>query len=279
MSKNRNRQGKTQKKTLVDVALLTCGLVDQSVFENCINAIKEEMQSVECGFHVILNGLAKENIQPFTNMVNSISNAKIKHSSERVGFSAAANRVIRQGTSPLVLFITDDIILHKGTLEKLVRRMDDPEIGLCGLKLMFPKDSTDAVRPAGRVQHIGHAIDIQGKVTHPLISWSPENPKCNISREVQSVTGGVFMVRRNTFMRAGGFYEGYGVGYYEDVDLCFSVRFNAEKKVFIDTNCTADHVTNASFAKAGVYIPMQQNEFLMRSRWGNQMQNDNFNFW
>jgi GT2 family glycosyltransferase len=277
MSRNRK-----SKRTLVDVALLTCGLVDQPVFDKCVDAIKREMQSTDCEFHVILNGVAKESRDFFTSKVNSIPDAKIRHSSEMLGFSAAANRVIKQGTSPLVLFITDDIILHEGTLEKLVRRMDDPDIGLCGLKLIFPSDSTDPNRPAGRVQHIGHAIDVRGEITHPLIGWLPDNPKCNVSREVQSVTGGVFMVRRNSFLRAGGFFDGYGRGYYEDTDLCFSIRRNAEKKIFIDTEATADHVTNASFMKAikaGTFIPMEQNKMIFRSRWGRFMQNDSFSFW
>lgn len=273
---------KQKHKTLVDIALLTCGLVDIPVFEKCVNSIKREMQSIECEFHVIFNGLAKDKREPFAGVVNSISGAKTRHSSEMIGFAAAANRVIRQGTSPLVLFITDDIILHEGTLEKLVRRMDDPEIGLCGLKLIFPADSIDPTRPAGRVQHIGHAIDINGEIIHPLIGWRPENKRCNYSRELQSVTGGVFMVRRSSFLRVGGFFEGYGKGYYEDVDLCFSIRYNADKKVFVDTGATADHVTNASFRKvieSGSYIPMNENKMIFRSRWGKLMQNDNFTFW
>ena len=273
------RNRKPQKKTLVDIALLTCGLVDLPVFEKCINAIKREMQSVDCNFYTILNGLASEAREPFSNIISSIPDAKIKHSSEMLGFSAAANRVIRQGTSPLILFVTDDIILHEGTLEKLVRRMDEPEIGLCGLKLIFPKDSTDPNRPAGRVQHIGHAVDVNGEVTHPLIGWMPENPKCNISREVQSVTGGVFVVRRKSFLQSGGFFEGYGRGYYEDTDLCFSIRHNVGQKIFIDTSATADHVTNASFTKAGIFIPIEQNKMIFRARWGKFMENDSFVFW
>jgi len=246
--------------------------------EDSINAIKREIESVPSQFHTILNGVAKDRREFAEKTVDLIPDARKKYSSEMLGFSAAANRVIRQGTSPLVLFITDDIILHEGTLEALVRRMDDPEIGLCGLKLIFPKNSTDPNRPAGRVQHIGHAIDINGEVVHPLIGWKPENPKCCISRECQSVTGGVFIIRRNDFLKSGGFFEGYGRGYYEDVDLCFAIR-NTGKKVFIDAEATADHVTNASFTKAGVFVPMEQNKTILRSRWGNIMQNDSWNFW
>lgn len=282
MSKNRNRH--VAKNSVVDIALLTCGLVDPSVFRDCVYAIKQEMEGIDATFYVNMNGVAPENRDTFLETINTISNARIKHSTERVGFSAGANRVIRAGSSRLVLFITDDVILHKGTLRKLIATMDNKEIGLCGLKLLFPENSTDPARPAGRVQHIGHAIDIRGEVTHPLMGWSPGNPRCCISREVQSVTGGVFIVRRDVFLRAGGFFEGYGLGYFEDVDLCMNIRsipIDNEKmyKVWINAEATATHITNASMLKAGVPIPMQTNKFIFQQRNAYRMVNDTFTFW
>jgi GT2 family glycosyltransferase len=235
-------------------------------------------------FHVMLNGLAPETRTPFTDMANSIPGARLKHSSVRLGFGAAANRIIRQGDSSLVLFITDDVILHDGSLAKLIETMQDPEIGLCGMKLIFPVDSPDKSKPAGRVQHVGHAIDIRGEVTHPLMGWSPENPRCCKSREVQSVTGGVFIVRKNLFLRVGGFWEGYGLGYFEDVELCISIRSiliekDAYYKVWINAEATATHHTNMSMMKAGIPIPMQVNKFLFQQRNGHRLVNDTFTFW
>lgn len=274
MSRKRNKV----KNSLVDIALLTCGLVDLPVFRDCVLAIKREMETADCQFYAIMNGVPQESRRQYEEVVGTIDGARIKYSGERLGFPAAANRIIRQGTSPLVLFITDDIVLHPGALQTLVRRMDTPEIGLCGLKLIFPEDSTDRVRPAGRVQHIGHAIDIRGEITHPLMGWKPDNPKCNVSREVQSVTGGVFIVRRHAFIKAGGFFEGYGVGYFEDVDLNFTLR-SMGYKVWIDTNAVGTHYTNSTFVKAKVNIPLEGNKMIFRSRKGSLLENDSFTFW
>jgi GT2 family glycosyltransferase len=276
MSKNRKRKQKNISS--VDIALLTCGLVDLGVFEKCVSAISREAKPTGARLYVIFNGVEKDTRGALENIVSSVENVSIKHSPERLGFSAAANRVIRQGNSPLALFITDDIILNEGALEKLLHRMKDPQIGMCGLKLMFPKDSIDPARPAGRVQHIGHGIDIRGEIVHPLMGWKPENPKCNVSREVQSVTGGVFMIRRDAFLKAGGFQEIYGLGYYEDVDLCFSIR-QLGYKVFIDTSATADHVTNASYVKSEKKPSLETNKMIFRQRWGGLMQSDSWSFW
>lgn len=264
--------------SLVDVALLTAGVVEPSVFRKCIDSIRSEMQTVSSSFYVYRNGNIPETRQAYDEILNTIPNAKQKHNSNNVGFPAGANSAIRSGTSPLVLFISDDIILHQGTLDKLVKRMDDPTIGLCGLKLIFPEDSTDQGRPAGRIQHIGHAIDIRGEITHPLLGWKPDNPKCCISREVQSVTGAVFMVRRNVFIKAGGFFEGYGKGYFEDVDLNLTIR-SLGFKVFIDAESIATHYTGATFIKRQEPVNMEFNKTILRSRKSNLMENDSWKFW
>jgi len=180
---------KPVKNSLVDIALLTCGLVDLPVFRDCIRAIKREMETVDSQLHIIMNGVAKEVIGQFEEIASTVDGVRIINKPQRLGFPGGANKVIRNGFSPLVLFVTDDVILHEGALQTLVRRMDSPEIGLCGVKLVFPKESMDKARPAGRVQHIGHAVDIRGEITHPLMGWTPENPKCNVSRELLSVTG------------------------------------------------------------------------------------------
>lgn len=262
----------------VDIALLTCGVVDLPVFKECIEAIKREMETVDCNFQVFFQGVTPENKQPFIDLIYTVSNVNVRTASDNAGYPVGANRVIKMGSAPLVLFITDDIVLGEGSLKKLVETMKNPDIGLCGLKLTFPKNSTDKARPAGRVQHIGHAIDLHGEVVHPLMGWKPENPKCNNSREVQSVTGAVFMVRRDLFRKAGGFNEAYGRGYFEDVDLCLTLR-SMGTHIYINTEATAEHYTNASMIKIDKPIPMYQNRQLLIMRHGRNLIHDSWSFW
>jgi GT2 family glycosyltransferase len=160
----------------------------------------------------------------------------------------------------------------------VTRIQSDEKIGLCGMKLLFPEGSDDKGRPAGRVQHIGHGIDIRGEVVHPLMGWKPDNPKCNVSREVLSVTGGVFIVRRNAFLRAGGFFEGYGLGYFEDVDLCLTLREQGWK-IWIETEAVGTHYTNMSMMRSEVRPDMEWNKMIFRGRKSNQLINDTWSYW
>ena len=79
--------------------------------------------------------------------------------------------------------------------------------------MLFPTNSTSRNRPAGKIQHVGLALDIHANVTHPLIGWSPENPKTQISREVFATTGALFTIRTALFHEVGGFDPIYGLGY------------------------------------------------------------------
>ena len=248
-------------------------MVDPKIFEECIHSAQIESASVPSSTYVLKNGCPSA----YRGLLENYP-AKVLTSNENTYFPRGANKVIRAGTSTLVMFVTDDIILHDGTLEKLVRRMDDPTIGLCGLKLIFPEDSSDPGRPAGKVQHIGHGVDIRGEIVHPLIGWSPEHPKCNVSRDVASVTGGAFIVRRKVFNQVGGFFEGYGVGYWEDVDLCFGVR-ELGYRVFIDTEATATHYVGSSYSKSKIKVPIEQNKAILRQRKGKLFVHDSWTFW
>ena len=84
------RKHKKVSHNQIDIALLTCGLVDLPVFKDCVDAIQREMATVPANFYVFFNGLAPEAKQPFSEII-SATEATVRHSSERVGFSAGAN--------------------------------------------------------------------------------------------------------------------------------------------------------------------------------------------
>lgn len=261
----RNRYSQEQKQSkLVDICILTAGRFD--MLEKCLEAVEREINSVSYGCNVYLldNGSdAEERIQ-HNDLFSKEFITSVKRINPNSGFPKGANSLIAMGKAPLVVFITDDVVYAEGTLDKLVRRMDDQSIGICGLKLLFPKDTT--TRPAGKVQHVGHSVNIRGEIIHPLLGWAADNSKTCISREVFSVTGASFIVRRNAFTKAGGFDEVYGRGTYEDVSLCLSLR-QLGYKIYIDTECVASHYTGATVEKLKVGYPLDINSMIFKSKW------------
>ena len=259
---------------ILDITVLTAGRSD--LFEKCINHILPQMRD-EYRLLVINNGSPSAQYEEIYKKLPE--GTVIKRLNQNIGYGGGANAIIKAGSSPLILFISDDIFIHEGAIDQLLRTMDNPTIGLCGYKFLFPLDSSDPQRPAGKVQHIGLAITIKGDVIHPQMGWSSDNPKCNISRNVPAVTGASFIVRRAVFNKAGGFSSVYGKGYYEDVDLCLTIQ-SLGFRVYIDTKATAEHGVGQTFSQVPKeQIPLQQKKQTFQSRWGNRLQWSDWTFW
>lgn len=265
---------KNNIRPILDITILTAGRVD--LFSKCVDSILPQMKD-EYRILVVNNGYPSAQYEEVYKKLPEGS--VIKRLNQNIGYGGGVNTIIKAGSSPLVLFISDDIFIHDGAIDQLLRTMDDPTIGICGYKFLFPLDSSDQLRPAGRVQHIGLAISVKGEVIHPLMGWSPNNPKCNISRDVPAVTGASFIVRRSVFNKAGGFSPVYGKGYYEDVDLCLTIN-SLGFRVYIDTKATAEHGVGQTFASVPKeQVPLQQNKQIFQSRWGERLQWSDWTFW
>ena len=269
MSKNKNN------RPLLDISILTAGRSD--LFEKCVDALLPQMKD-EYRIQVVNNGYPSEKYEEIYKKLPEGST--IKRLNQNIGFGGGANSAIKVGNAPLILFVSDDIYLQEGTIDRLVRVMDDPTIGLSGYKFLFPLDSSDQNRPAGKVQHVGLGINIRGEITHPLIGWNPNNSKCNKSRDVQAVTGASFIIRRSVFNKTGGFNPIYGTGYYEDIDLCMTIN-SLGFRVHVDTVATAEHGVSQTFdmVQDKSTIPLQRNKQIFQSRWVGKLQWDDFTFW
>lgn len=259
MSK-RNRTKNTRVSTNVDVVVTTMGRFD--MLRECLAAL--DKQTVPCNIHIV------DVISPAEERIANQSifeGRDSKRLQENVGFPRAANEGARMGSAPLILFIGDDVTLFEDTIEQMVQTMDDQTVGICGAKLLFPLNSTSPIRPAGKVQHVGLSLNIRGEIIHPLVGWSPDNPKTEESRDVFGVTGACFMIRRNLFNKVNGFDPIYGLGTFEDADLCLKVR-SMGFRVYVNSKAKAYHYVGASAEKTKVGFPLGPNLNTFRSRWG-----------
>lgn len=107
----------------------------------------------------------------------------------------------------------------------------DPKTGAVGSKLVYPD---------GRLQEAGGLIfsDASG---HNIGKGSdPLEPLFNIPREVDYCSGAALMIRASLFRQLGGFDKLFDPAYYEDTDLCFSVR-KAGYAVMVEPRSTVIH--------------------------------------
>jgi GT2 family glycosyltransferase len=218
----------------------------------------------------------EEQAQPVKELLRPVD--RFLRIEDNIGYPGACNFGVSKVNSPLVMILTSDVYMEPGSINVLVREMDNPQIGLAGPLLLFPPDDSPH-GPAGGVQSAGIAFDIQGDPFHVFLGWSPDNPRVKIRRDMQAVTGAMFITRRSLWEQIGGFASVYGQGTYEDVEYCFEVRSRGYTVVFQPAAVGYHYVGGSIQHGAGPGgFPLTMNAQTFKGRWGRQLQWDAFRF-
>ncbi len=186
---------------------------------------------------------------------------------ENKGYPGALNAGAAKGRAPLILVWTSDVAMAPGTIAPMVRDMDEPDIGVVGVKLLFPLDESPH-GPSGKIQHAGVEFNIKGEPIHIFIGWSPDNPRVNKRVDVPAVTGALFLTRRSLWEKCGGMDLAFGKGTYEDMDYCFKVR-EGGARVLYEPAAWGYHYVGGSIRKGagGQGFNLGMNALLFRGRW------------
>ena len=261
----------TTNRTLVDILILVHRRFD--LVAQCLDAIPEAMGDLSYKIIVLDNGSPLEEADTFY-ASRKDEHLKVYRNTENLGFPRGCNVAFQQGSSPLVFFLNSDVILKPGSVPLLVKQMDDPKVGAVGMKLLFPEytdlQQDTKVRPAGKIQHIGLASDIHGDFQHLFIGWTSDHPKVNAMHDVYAVTGAALMTRRFLFKKAGMFYEGYGLGSWEDLDFCLTVR-KMGYSIIVVPEAVGIHHTGATASTYKLGFPLQNNKMVFMQRWAQDL--------
>ncbi|MFP4352998.1 MAG: glycosyltransferase family 2 protein [Puniceicoccaceae bacterium] len=124
------------------------------------------------------------------------------------GFAASNNRGAREARAPVLAFLNNDLVLREGWCPPM-RQAIDSRAGMVG--------NVQINAQTGRIDHAGIVFTPWGIPEH----WGRDYlriPRSGV-RRFRAVTAACCLVRREVFLAAGGFDEGYRNG-FEDIDLC-----------------------------------------------------------
>lgn len=152
-----------------------------------------------------------------------IPGLRVVRNHENLGFTRTANRGASVARAPFLLFLNNDTRVQPGWLEGLLDAMSDPTVGAAGSKLCFP---------SGLLQEAGGLIWNDGSGWNIGRGRMPHLPEYNHRRDVDYCSGASLMVRTTLFEAAGGFDERFAPAYYEDTDLCFTLRSLGHRVVY-----------------------------------------------
>src|SRR5262249_7521240 len=135
---------------------------------------------------------------------------EVIHNETNRGFPAGCNQALERARGSAVVFLNNDTVVTDAWLERLLAwsRHAWPKVGLVG------PVSNYAPWPQGVV----HAY----RTLEEMHAFAAQRRQAFARRAMQAkrLTGFCLLVRRDVLEQIGGFDEHYGLGFFDDDDLC-----------------------------------------------------------
>lgn len=172
-----------------------------------------------------------------------------------LGYAAANNRAARIAQGEFLALLNNDVVLSPGWLQPMLEAFGrQPRAGIVGNVQL---DAT-----TGQVDHAGVVFRDGGYPLHHRESV-PELQRRGAYAEFPAVTAACCLVRREWFLRAGGFDENYRNG-FEDTDLCLRAREDGFVNLVATTSVVRHHISSSEGRSAYEY----RNAERLLGRWG-----------
>nr|WP_294511207.1 glycosyltransferase [uncultured Rhodopila sp.] len=179
-----------------------------------------------------------------------------------------ANAAAQAANGSLLLLLDSAIeATDSGWLREMVSHALRPEIGAVGAKL---------INPDGTVRHAGITVSGSGIAHYQFPGRLRSDPgyfgHLQLVRNVTAVSGACLMVRRETFLHAGGLEDDSPLAPFSDVDLCLKLIERGYRNVWTPYAELAWHHRPES----SVTEPdrMHRAAVAMRRRWGHRLDTD-----
>lgn len=181
---------------------------------------------------------------------------------ENRGFAAGCNQGAALASRDVVIFLNNDTLLAGRWLDALLAPFGDPTVGATGPRSNF-------VSGPQLVEHVDYTSTQVSGIRPFVRHW--EAAHHNQTSEVERLVGFCLAVRRATFEAIGGFHEGFGIGGYEDDDLCARIR-DEGSRLMITHGSFVHHHGHRTFDANGVdwYAIQQENAQLFHARRGDK---------
>lgn len=150
-----------------------------------------------------------------------------------VGVALGLNQLVAATTAPIVVLLNQDIELRPGALAAISDAFADPQVGVVGIKLLYPDGRT--------VQHAGGWLEWPLYLAQHHGYGQPDDGRWDTPAEVDVVTGAVFAVRRAAWDALGGLSDLFSPAYFEETDFCLRAWGAAWKVVYAPAAVAIHH--------------------------------------
>ncbi|HEX5761507.1 MAG TPA: glycosyltransferase family 2 protein [Solirubrobacterales bacterium] len=230
----------------------------------CLDSVRERQGEIE--LLVVDNGSSDGSIE-------YLREAGVAHVPlpENVGFAAAVNLGVSQTSAESILVLNADTLLEPGCVERLHEALaGDASLGGVQPRIL-QLEGEHAAPPAAdeaRLYSVGQALTRDGRAFEKG-AGERQRGEHRRGQEVFGVCGAACLLRRELFVRLGGYDERY-FAFYEDVDLNVRARIAGWRFAYVPEGVVW-HVGNAAWS-SGFQRPAADNAKLVaRNRLATQI--------
>lgn len=175
-----------------------------------------------------------------------------------LGFGAGVNLGALHARGRYLAVLNSDLAFEGPWLEPLLDAIEDDPTAGAAVPMYLDVD--------GRVD-AGQLIGADGRGYPYGDRASPGDAEVTFTRRVDYGGAAALVVRRDAFDAAGGFDPAYGLGYYEDADLGFSMRAAGFDTLYVPA-AVVRHIGGGSFDRAARDRQLARNRPLFVERFG-----------
>jgi GT2 family glycosyltransferase len=244
----------TADRIRVSIIVLAYLHVDKLL--NCLESLRTHVPA-DVAHEVIVfsNGLG---IAALVDVQRRFPDVCPKLSPVNLGFAGGCNSAARYARGQYLVFLNDDAEVEPGWLESLIDSIEmEPGVGAVGSQIL---------RPDGSVQESGSVIwsdGSTGAVGHDL---PPGTSEYSYRRQVDYCSAASLLIARDVWNDVGGMDEEYHPAYYEDVDLCFTLRAKGLKIIY-EPRSRIRHAESSSTDEHFRQFLFDRNRRRLREKW------------
>lgn len=199
---------------------------------------------------------------------------RIYSNSQNQGFATACNIGAYHATGDFLIFLNADTLVTPGWIRPIIRLLRRNDVGIVGNLQVKKGGQWDGyIDSAGSewnwsdqsFLHIGRHTSQHKRLRYP-IHPDQSSPYLLESKEREMVTGCCIGIRKSLYQEIGGFNPNYRIGYWEDADLCLTVREKGYK-VMYQPNSKIYHQGSHTNSGSHKYADHNSNYFM--NKWVN----------
>lgn len=216
------------------VSIVICFFNGVEITSRCIECVRKNTGGATFEIILVDDGSTDPDAGEFTDGPD----LRVVRSDGNRGFTRAANLGARHAGGEYLVFLNNDTEVQPGWLLALLDAAGSgPDVAAVGAML---------IGPDGLLQEAGGVIWSDATGFNYGRGADPKAPEFRFRREVDYCSAACLLVDRSTFESLGGFDECFAPGFYEDTDLCFTLRSEG-RIVLYEPEARVVHLEGATF--------------------------------